>query len=145
MVPQDLGSTGPGVLVVEDTADVRQLLGFALPQLGSPVWLADGGREAVRLYQEHRQEIGVVLLDVRMPDLDGPATLAALQELDPAVRVVFMTGHTGPYTAEELLALGAARVLEKPFGSLVELARTLREVAQAQAPPPLTRVGFHSE
>ena len=135
MDSQDPGPTGPGVLVVEDHADLRQLLGVALPQFGLPVWLAGGGREAVRLYREHRPEIGVVLLDVRMPDLDGPETLAALRELDPAVRVVFMTGFSGPYSLEELLALGA-RVVEKPFLGLEELARTLREVAQAQTPSP---------
>src|SRR5262249_22984293 len=114
--------------------DVRQMLGFALPRLGLPVWLAGGGREAVGLYREHRQEIGVVLLDVRMPDRDGPATFSALREIDPAVRVVFMTGYSRPCTAEELLAWGAARVVEKPF-RLAELAQTLQEVAQSQAPP----------
>jgi CheY-like chemotaxis protein len=135
--------TGPGVLVVEDHADLRQLLGVALPQFGLPVWLAGGGREAVRLYREHRPEIGVVLLDVRMPDLDGPETLAALRELDPAVRVVFMTGNTGPYTTEELLALGPARVLEKPILGLAALAQTLREVAQAQTPSPSSEPRSH--
>jgi CheY-like chemotaxis protein len=123
----------PSVLVVEDRADVREMLGLALPRLGLPVWLASSGREAVCLYQEHAPAIGVVLLDVRMPDLDGPATLAALRQLDPAVRAVFMTGHSGPHEAEELLALGAARVLEKPFHSLVELAQVLREVARGKA------------
>jgi CheY-like chemotaxis protein len=123
----------PGVLVVEDHTDVRQLLGVALPRFGLPVWLAGGGWEAIRLYREHSPEIGVVLLDVRMPEMDGPATLAALRELDPTVRVVFMTGIDGPYTTEELLALGAARVLEKPIFGLAALVQTLQEVAQAQA------------
>jgi CheY-like chemotaxis protein len=122
----------PGVLVVEDHPDVRQLLGLALPRFGLPVWLAEGGREAIRLYREHRREIGVVLLDVQMPDLDGPETLAALRGLDPAVRVVFMSGNLGPYAAEDLLALGAARILEKPFRSLAALAQTLQEVARRE-------------
>jgi CheY-like chemotaxis protein len=122
----------PGVLVVEDHADVRQLLGVALPRFGLPVWLASGGREAVRLYREHRPKIRVVLLDVRMPEMDGPQTLIALRELDPAVRVVFMSGNTGPYPTEDLLALGAACVLEKPFLSLAALAQTLQEVAQGK-------------
>jgi hypothetical protein len=42
----------------------------------------------------------------------------------------FMTGNTHDYAAEELLGLGAAAVLEKPFGSLPELARLLRQVAE---------------
>ena len=131
MASQDLRPTGPGVLVVEDHGDIRRMLGFALPRLGLPVWLAAGGREAVRLYREYRPEIGVVLLDVHMPGMDGPQTLAALRELDPAVRVVFMTGYSGSYRLEDLVALGP-RVVDKPFHSLTELARTLREVSQGK-------------
>jgi CheY-like chemotaxis protein len=47
------------------------------------VWLAAGGQEALDLYQRHREAIDVVLLDVRMPGLDGPQTLAALRALNP--------------------------------------------------------------
>jgi CheY-like chemotaxis protein len=73
-----------------------------------------------------------VLLDVKMPEFDGPQTLAALREIDPGVRCVFMTGYAAAPLAEELLALGAEHVVEKPF-HLRELAATLREVAARRA------------
>jgi CheY-like chemotaxis protein len=108
------------------------MLGFALPRFGLAVWLAAGGEEALRLYREHRKGIDVVLLDVQMAGMDGPQTFAALREWDPAVRVVFMTGNSGPYSVEDLLALGAACVLQKPFPSLAQLAQTLCQVARGE-------------
>ena len=61
---------------------------------GLAVWLAADGPEAVELYRGHRDTIDVVLLDVQMPGLDGPATLTALREFDPGVLCCFMTGHS---------------------------------------------------
>ncbi len=123
----------PEVLVVDDERLVLRLLELALPQHGLAVRLAGAGEEAVAAYRRHRGSIGVVLLDVRMPGLDGPQTLAALREIDRGVRVVFMSGDTRGYSAEEPLGLGAARVVAKPFRDLAELAATLREVAAGQA------------
>ena len=62
------------VLVVDDERLVLRLLELALPQHGLAVHLAGGGAEAVAVYRRHRGRIGVVLLDVRMPGLDGPHT-----------------------------------------------------------------------
>ncbi len=87
----------------------------------------DGGFEAVQLYRRHAQDISLVLLDVRMPGLDGPQTLALLRELNPHVCCCFMTGHSGVFTDRELLDRGAAAVLGKPF-VLPTLSQTVREL-----------------
>ena len=105
----------PGILVVDDEAAVRSFLKAALELQGFTVWLAEKGVEAVDLYARQRSAIDLVLLDVRMPGLDGPHTLAALRRLDPDVRCCFMSGHTGEYTEAELLLRGAACVFAKPF------------------------------
>ena len=117
-------TTRPGVLVVDDDPQVRDLLGLALPRLGFTAWLAAGGEEALALFRRHREVISVALLDVRMSGLDGPATLRALRGVDPALRCCFMTGEAGGRAEAELLALGAEAVLYKPF-SLAELRRLL--------------------
>jgi CheY-like chemotaxis protein len=104
-----------GILVVDDEAEVRELLAAALRQPGFMVWLAAGGDEAIELYCQHEPEISVVLLDVRMPGVDGPQTLSALQQLNAQVRCFFMSGDTGLYTEGELLKLGAVGFLRKPF------------------------------
>lgn len=117
-----------GILVVDDEDAVRQLLNLSLQMHGFCVWTAASGAEALQVYQQQREAIALVLLDVRMPGLDGPATYRALVELDPAVRIAFMSGNLGTYSEDDLLALGACALLSKPF-DLVQLATTLHELA----------------
>jgi len=117
-----------GVLVVDDDPGIRGLLTTALPRHGCAVWCACSGQAAVQVYEQNRAAIGVVLLDVQMPGLDGPQTLDALRAVDPGVRAVFMTGDAGHYTQDDLTRRGVA-VLRKPFACLADLAETLRRVA----------------
>jgi hypothetical protein len=72
-----------------------------------------------------RREVG------RLEDVPnvGPAVAADLRPVNPHVRCCSMSGSTGDYTAEELLALGAVHVLHKPFSSLSSLSQLLRETA----------------
>jgi CheY-like chemotaxis protein len=118
----------PGVLVVDDEGCVRGVLGIGMRRAGFAVWLAADGREALDLYRRHRESIDVVLLDVLMPGLDGPQTLAALRELNPQIRCCFMSGDLGGYTEERLRRLGAAAILQKPF-RLDEVADVLGQLA----------------
>jgi DNA-binding NtrC family response regulator len=103
------------VLIVDDDSDVRHLFAMILSGAGFPIRLAANGVEAVDVYTRHRAEIGLVLLDVRMPVQDGPSTLAELLRLDPDVRCCFLSGNTGRYAPAELMALGAAGFVGKPF------------------------------
>ena len=96
---------------------------------GFAVWLADGGRSALEVYARHQAFVSVVLLDVRMPDMDGPQTLAGLQRINPAVLCCFMSGDFGMYTPESLLGLGAVRLFDKPF-RVEDLAASLWQTAQ---------------
>jgi len=118
----------PGILIVDDDESIRNLLQVALERQGFQVWLAADGFEAVGVFQSYRTRINLVLLDVRMPVLDGPACLTALREIDPEVRCCFMTGHAGHYTERELEERGAAAVFPKPF-SLCDLAHRLWQLA----------------
>jgi DNA-binding NtrC family response regulator len=127
----------PGVLVVDDEHHVRIMLQMGLERDGFEVHLASSGREAVQLYQKHRDCIDVVLLDVRMRGLDGPQTLDALRELNRNVLVCFMSGGMGAYQAEELRRRGAADVIAKPFhlDQLVNVLRHLVAGVRVEAGP----------
>jgi CheY-like chemotaxis protein len=129
----------PGVLVVDDEHLVRVIVQLGLERDGFEVWTAASGREAIDLYQEHREDIAAVLLDVRMPGLDGPATLDALRELCPEIRACFMTGGPVAYDPEALRQRGAAYFIAKPF-HLDHLANVLRLLVQA-APADLLPSG----
>jgi CheY-like chemotaxis protein len=143
---QETTTRKPAILVVDDDAGVRNLLNAVLWQQGFMIWLAGNGLHALELYQELAAKIDLVLMDVRMPGLDGPQTLAALQRLNPDVGCCFMTGDSGPYTEEELLARGAVAVLHKPF-HLTEVAQLLRQLVtpEARHAAPDTGAGNMSE
>jgi CheY-like chemotaxis protein len=104
------------VLVVDDDTDIREVAKVSLQAVaGWEVLTAEGGEEGAAVAAAERPE--AVLLDVMMPDLDGPATLARLRE-DEATRdlpVIFLTAKTQDAETERLKALGAAGVLAKPF------------------------------
>ena len=128
-----LDETRPGVLVVDDDDLVREPLGSSLRRSGFAVWLAGSGEEAVAVYREHTHEIGVALLDVRMPGMDGPATLAALRSLNPRVRCCFVSGYIEGYSREELRALGADGFFLKPVNP-AEVAQALRQILGPSPP-----------
>jgi anti-sigma B factor antagonist len=116
-----------GVLVVAEETAVLCALAARLRIEGYKVWLAGQGRQAVESYRRHGGEMALVLLDVLLPGLDGPHTLAALQQLCPSVRCCFMSGGQTPYPEESLLRLGAVRVFRKPF-AFTEVLDTLDQL-----------------
>ncbi len=92
------------------------LMSTVLQRRGFSVWTAADGVEAVATYRQHGPQIAVVLLDVRMPVLDGPATLVQLRQLNPALCCCFMSGHTGEYTLDDLLACARCVIVStSPF------------------------------
>lgn len=124
---------GPCVLLVDDDDLVREALGSSLRRSGFTVLPAAGGTEAVDLYRLHGTRVVVVLLDVKMPLMDGPQTLAALRELDSGVRCCFMSGYAEDYSRDQLLALGASHFFIKPF-SMMEITVALRQLLGSTTP-----------
>ena len=116
------------VLIVDDEADIRRIAKLGLSRVGGmEVVEAANGAEA--LVRAKADKPDAVLLDVMMPGLDGPSTLARLRE-DPAtsgIPVVFLTAKAIAAELERLKVLGAAGVLTKPFDPMT-LARELRAV-----------------
>jgi len=107
---------GP-VLVIDDDADVRRLLKTALEKQGFEVETAADGESGMAQVAEQRP--GLILLDMRMPGMDGFAVLRALKE-DPAtvdIPVIAMTGSPELKTTARarVLALGASDFITKPF------------------------------
>ena len=117
--------------MVEDDAAVAKMMEVALRHFGFFPRVTRLGRTALELYRQHQATVDLVLLDVQMADLDGPQTLAALQQINPHVWAVFMSGNIGKYSIEELLALGALRVFQKPF-NLVQLTEALEALVIAR-------------
>jgi CheY-like chemotaxis protein len=124
------------VLVVDDDSVVRQVLAAMLASRGYEPLPVAGGGEAVEICRTRPGVVAAAVLDVKMPGMDGPATLDALLALSPGLPCVFVSGHTGDYSEPELLARGASAVLNKP----VAAAQLGDAVAAA-----INRGGFGSE
>lgn len=120
-----------GILVAEDNWVLRKALGEVFRDRGFDLWVAEDGLEAVELYKQFWPLIDIVLSDVQMPVMDGPKALEALRKITPSLRFCFMTGDTRTNKRSNLLRLGAMRVFEKPFPSVLELAHELWELAAA--------------
>jgi two-component system cell cycle sensor histidine kinase/response regulator CckA len=120
------------LLVVEDEPAVRRAVQRNLERLGYRVLVAHDGEDAVRLAQS-LGGIDLLLSDVVMPGIDGPALAVRLRARWPDLPVLFVTG----YSADRLARSGALgrhdRVLEKPY-QLEELARTIRLVLESPRP-----------
>src|SRR4051812_19137765 len=125
-------NAGPGILVVDDDTMLLTLLRAVLSRKGFQVWTANDGYVALDLFRQHQSQMSLILLDVCMPGLDGPHTLAELRRIEPGLRACFMSGHTGVYAPDELRTAGALRFFDKPF-SVHHLADELWQLAHEGA------------
>ena len=115
-VPEDL-SCGRGelVLVAEDEPFVVDLIEKMLKRLGYRALTAGNGQEALRIYDQHREKIVLVLTDLIMPGMGGVELFHALSERNPDVKVALMTGYPLRSEGEKLLSQGLIAWVQKPM------------------------------
>lgn len=119
------------ILFAEDNGALREATEEFLRKLGYEVLVVKDGREAVHLFEQNLASVDLLLLDVVMPDLNGPEAFAQMSRLRPDIPVIFTTGY-----ASEANLIGArspveATILQKPYGALV-LAQELRRILDAK-------------
>jgi DNA-binding NtrC family response regulator len=102
----------PKILLVDDEERFRSNLKKMLTAEGFEVSEANSGQKALEELALHAYD--VILLDMRMPDMDGLTTLAAIKERHPDPEVIILTGHASVDAAAEIIRLGAAEFLLKP-------------------------------
>jgi two-component system response regulator AtoC len=101
------------ILVVDDEAEIRSLLGAVLQSKGFEVVAAEDG--AAALQQVQRERPAVILLDLSMPRMSGMDALPEIKRLDGDVPVIICTAHADLATAVRAMKLGAYDFLTKPF------------------------------
>ena len=121
---------GELVLVVDDEADVRQVVQQILEAFGYQALLAADGIEATALYASRKEEIAVVVTDMMMPLMDGPATIQALMNLNPQVRIIAASGLSTSSNAAKAAKEGAKHFISKPY-TTATLLQTLHTLLQA--------------
>jgi len=125
------------VLVVEDEDAVRVLNRLALQSAGYTVLEASNGDEALRVAAGHLGAVHLLVTDVVMPGLSGPATAERLAERVSGVRVLFVSGYTDDAVVRHGILHHRVNFLQKPFTPSALTSR-IREVLD-QGPPALDR------
>lgn len=121
------------VIVADDEPSVRKVTARALRGMGFEVLEAEDGQAAVELFEQHRDRVVLVLLDMTMPRMNGQAAFRAIRALDPGAKVVLMSGYTEQEAAEQFSEGGLAGFLQKPY-ELRGLQELVRQVAADSTP-----------
>lgn len=119
---------GELVLVVDDEASIRDLVTAVLSRYGYRVLVASNGLEAMALYTPRAEEIALVVTDLSMPEMGGGDLAIALSRLNPAVKILFMSGAGGTPGVEESVPPNS-HILIKPF-AVDRLVATIREALE---------------
>jgi CheY-like chemotaxis protein len=101
------------ILVIDDEPSIRSLLDTLLRRKGYDVVLADSGRKGLELFR--REHPDVIVLDLKMPEMDGLTVLRQIHSLDPKKPVIILTGAGNTEAEQQVRALGVTEYIEKEF------------------------------
>jgi len=123
---------GELILVVDDEASIRDITRQTLEAFGYRVITAEDGAQAIALFAPRRDEIAVVLTDLMMPVMDGPALIAALRRLYPQVHVIAASGLKSGSTVAPFAETAVQHFLAKPYTAEAMLT-LLKEVLSSRS------------
>ena len=113
------------ILIVDDEEYVRNVYSRMLRKLGYTVLVASGGAQALELAAQNRDMISLVILDMTMPEMSGPETYHALKAMTSSIKVLFSSGHSTEWQAQQVHANGCNGYIQKPF-DMTTLAAQVR-------------------
>ena len=115
------------ILLVEDEPSLRIIIQMTLAQLGYRILEAASGVKALKVWQEHRTEIGLLLTDLMMPDgMNGKELAQRLRQENPKLKVIFMSGYSPDIAGQDFPLQAGVNFLAKPF-QLQALAQIIRD------------------
>ena len=119
------------ILVIDDEQGIRDLLDTLLRRKGYDVVLAESGQKGLELFRRERPD--VIVLDLKMPGMDGLTVLQQIHSLDPGKPVIILTGAGTAEAEQQVRALGVTEYVEKEF-SLHLLGDSLKRILNDPAP-----------
>lgn len=125
---QDTVVTGSEtVLLVDDEKFILDVGGEMLKAMGYRVLAANGGSEAMGIYERQGREIDLVILDMIMPDMDGKKTYEKLKAMNDNIKVLLASGYSMTSQVAEILDRGFNGFIQKPF-NMIRLSNKIREI-----------------
>ena len=131
------------ILVIDDEQGIRDLLDTLLRRKGYDVILSANGQKGLEIFR--REQPDVIVLDLKMPGMDGLTVLQQIRSLDPKKPVIILTGAGTPETEQQVRALGGTEFIEKEFSlhrlgdALKRLLATSKTTTSQMLPPLANR------
>ncbi len=122
------------IMVVDDEAEVRDIIKLQLEQNGLNVLEAVDGQDAIDILKsgDNMVNVGVILCDIRMPKVNGVECIQFLREQAPGIPIVVITGYPDPELATDLLEKGVKEYLVKPVEKEKLLAVVEKQITAGQ-------------
>ena len=114
------------ILLVDDEEIVLDVGTRMLEKIGDSVFAAKSGKEAITIFREHKAQIHLVILDLRMPEMDGECAYELLKEIKPDVKVLISSGASLRDRTNQNLKYGCCGFIQKPF-NLKALSQKVEE------------------
>lgn len=118
------------ILVVDDEAEVRKLVGAMVTQFGYNALTADSGEHALTLYRHHKEPIDLLITDVVAPGMSGPMLADKLTALQPGLKVLYISGYDNTHVVQKYVVEKGHALLTKPF-TLEQMQAKVREMLAA--------------
>jgi signal transduction histidine kinase/CheY-like chemotaxis protein len=117
------------ILLADDDDSIRKMVKSMLERFGYQVIPASNGKEASELYQQRKDRIDMVILDMVMPGWSGVETLTALKKVNPKIKVLISSGYSSEIANEEIINLGINGFVQKPY-IIKELLTEMKKVLE---------------
>ena len=115
------------VLIADDDESIRDLIGQILSQFGYTVITATGGVDALRKFDEYKDSISLLLMDIIMPNMNGKEVLDEIRKIRPDIKSIFISGYTADIINKKGILDAALDFITKPLMP-AELLKKVREV-----------------
>ena len=115
------------ILLIDDEEAIVDVMEQMLKRMGYKVLSARGGKEAIRIYEENKEMIDLVILDMIMPEMSGSETFNRLKTINSDITVILASGYSMNGESESIMTRGCRGFIQKPV-TMADLSQKIREV-----------------
>lgn len=123
------------VLYVEDENDVREFTSKLLSSLLQNVYVAQNGLEGLKIFEEHKDDIDLIVSDINMPKMDGLSMCEAIKKINPKIPLVITSAHNDTNFLKRSIEIGVTTYAMKP----IDLYQLIESIVKAMEPIILKR------
>ncbi|HPV50259.1 MAG TPA: response regulator, partial [Smithellaceae bacterium] len=127
------------ILLIDDEQMIIDVASRILEELGYKVLSATSAKKGIEIFQNSKEIINLVVLDMIMPGISGKEAFDILRQADPSVKVLLSSGFSVDSQAKDIMAAGCRGFIQKPF-TMAQLSQKVRQILDGDLPPDNDRL-----